>query len=171
MLHWTWQKTELQPSFTGHNMYSGTGFMTKDGMPAAIYHGGGSRRNQIAIAKDHKLSAWEKPFPVEPKTADGKEAEIKHWDPDCFLITGPTGAGKSYLARGIGRYERRSALVAAQMPVEHWHQCIGDPTLADAILDRLIHNAYTLDLKGESMRKKNSPLTSGGQSDTKTNNT
>ncbi len=138
------------------------------------------------------------------------------------IITGPTGAGKSYLAcafgnqacrrgfttlyfraprlfqelavaRGVGRYERmlrtllrcdlliiddwgtalladeqrrdlfeivedrydrRSTLIAAQLPVEHWHNVIGDPTLADAILDRLIHNAHTITLKGESMRKR-----------------
>ena len=74
MLHWSWQKTKLQPSFTGHGMYSGTGFLTKEGKPAVIYHGAGSGRNQIAIAKDRKLFAWEKPYPVEPKTADGKEA-------------------------------------------------------------------------------------------------
>ena len=88
MLHWTWQTTKLQPSFTGHGMYSGTGFLTTEGKPAIIYHGAGSGRNQIAIAKDRKLSAWEKPFPVEPKTADGKIADIKHWDPDCFVIGG-----------------------------------------------------------------------------------
>jgi len=138
------------------------------------------------------------------------------------IITGPTGAGKSYLAcafgnqacrrgfnvlyfraprlfkelavaRGVGRYERllstllrcelliiddwgtapltdeerrdlfeimedrydrRSTLIAAQLPLEHWHETIGDPTLADAILDRLIHNAHTINLKGESMRKR-----------------
>jgi DNA replication protein DnaC len=155
------------------------------------------------------------------------------------IITGPTGAGKSYLAcalgakacregyntlylraprlfqelavaRGVGhyermlrslvrcdlliiddwatapltdeqrrdlfeimedRYDRRATLIAAQLPVEHWHETIGDPTLADAILDRLIHNAYTLTLKGESMRKKKTPLTSDGQSDTKTDST
>lgn len=52
------------------------------------------------------------------------------------------------------RYERRSTLVAAQLPLEHWHDIIGDPTLADAILDRLIHNAHTISLKGESMRKR-----------------
>ena len=39
LLHWTWQKTKLQPAFTGHGMFSGTGFMTKEGRPAAIYHG------------------------------------------------------------------------------------------------------------------------------------
>ena len=39
-------------------------------------------------------------------------------------------------------------------PIEHWHEVIGNPPLADAILDRLIHNAYKITLKGESMRKK-----------------
>ena len=52
------------------------------------------------------------------------------------------------------RYDRRSTLIAAQLPIDHWHDIIGDPTLADAILDRLIHNAHTITLKGESMRKR-----------------
>ena len=86
MLHWTWQSTKLQPSFTGHGMFSGTGFITKEGKPAAIYHGQGSGKNQIAIATDRKLTAWEKPFPLEVRNADGTEAKISHWDPDCFLI-------------------------------------------------------------------------------------
>ncbi|MBM3265663.1 MAG: glycoside hydrolase family 32 protein [candidate division Zixibacteria bacterium] len=86
LLHWTWQTTKLQPAFTGHGMFSGTGFITKEGRPAAIYHGQNSGRNQIAIAKDRRLSAWEKPYPVEVKNPDGREAEINHWDPDCFLI-------------------------------------------------------------------------------------
>lgn len=51
------------------------------------------------------------------------------------------------------RYGRRSTLIAAQLPPKHWHEIIGDPTLADAILDRIIHNAHTITLKGESMRK------------------
>jgi sucrose-6-phosphate hydrolase SacC (GH32 family) len=86
MLHWTWQKTKLQPSFTGHGMFSGTGFIAREGKPAAIYHGQRSGRNQIAIAVDRKLSAWEKPYPIEVRNTDGSEAKIKHWDPDCFLI-------------------------------------------------------------------------------------
>jgi DNA replication protein DnaC len=57
------------------------------------------------------------------------------------------------------RHGLRSTLIASQFPVKHWHQIIGDPTLADAILDRLIHNAYTIELKGESMRKKKTNLT------------
>lgn len=51
------------------------------------------------------------------------------------------------------RHGRASTIVTSQVPVEHWHDVIGDPTLADAILDRLIHNAHRLVLKGESMRK------------------
>ena len=86
MLHWTWQPTKLQPSFTGHGMFSGTGFMTKEGRPAVIYHGAGSGRNWIAIAKDRQLSAWEKPYPVDVRNADGTEAKLHHWDPDIFLL-------------------------------------------------------------------------------------
>ena len=86
LLHWTWEPTKLQPAFTGHGMFSGTGFLTKEGKPAAIYHGQASGRNQIAVAVDRQLSAWEKPYPVEVKNADGTEAQIQHWDPDCFLV-------------------------------------------------------------------------------------
>ena len=56
------------------------------------------------------------------------------------------------------RYERRSTLVTSQLPVKHWHDILADPTLADAILDRLVHNAYKLELKGESMRKSKSKI-------------
>ncbi len=53
------------------------------------------------------------------------------------------------------RHRLRSTLITSQLPVDHWHEIIGNPTLADAILDRLVHNAYRINLKGESMRKKN----------------
>lgn len=143
-----------------------------------------------------------------------------------ILITGPTGAGKSYLAcalahkacllghtalyyrlprlleeialsRADGRYPKlmakmakahllvlddwgltpmsaagcrdlleileerhnlRSTLITSQLPVDAWHDYLGEPTVADAILDRLIHNAYRITLKGESMRKRRSRL-------------
>lgn len=55
------------------------------------------------------------------------------------------------------RHGQRSTLITSQLPVDHWHQVIGDPTLADAILDRLVHNAYRITLKGESMRKRKAP--------------
>ena len=52
------------------------------------------------------------------------------------------------------RYDKGSLLIASQVPIERWHDLIGDPTLADAILDRIIHNAYRFELKGESLRKR-----------------
>jgi DNA replication protein DnaC len=51
------------------------------------------------------------------------------------------------------RHGARSTIVTSQLPVDHWHQVIGDPTLADAILDRIVHNAYKITLKGDSLRK------------------
>jgi DNA replication protein DnaC len=56
------------------------------------------------------------------------------------------------------RYGRSATLVATQIPVSSWHERIPDPTLSDAVLDRLIHNAYRLELLGDSMRKTYSPL-------------
>lgn len=52
------------------------------------------------------------------------------------------------------RYDARSTIVTSQLPVEKWHDWVGDPTVADAILDRLVHNAYKLKLKGPSKRKE-----------------
>jgi DNA replication protein DnaC len=52
------------------------------------------------------------------------------------------------------RYQRRSLILTSQMPLAHWHEQIGDVTVADSILDRIVHNAYRLELNGESMRKK-----------------
>jgi DNA replication protein DnaC len=57
------------------------------------------------------------------------------------------------------RHTNRSTIVTSQIPVDHWHEIIGDATLADAILDRLVHNAYRINLKGESMRKRYAKLT------------
>jgi DNA replication protein DnaC len=51
------------------------------------------------------------------------------------------------------RYQSRSMVLTSQVPTEHWHEQIGDPTIADSILDRLVHNAHRIELDGESMRK------------------
>ncbi len=107
LLHWTWQRTKLQPSFTGHGMFSGTGFVTKEGRPAVIYHGQASGRNQIAVAKDRDLSEWEKPYSVE---VDGAPDGMRHWDPDCFLI------GDTYYAISGGK----NPPVFKSTDLKHW---------------------------------------------------
>ncbi len=52
------------------------------------------------------------------------------------------------------RYQTRSMILTSQLPVARWHEQIGDPTLADGILDRLVHNAHRIEMRGDSMRKK-----------------
>lgn len=59
----------------------------------------------------------------------------------------------------------RATLVASQLPVKDWHAYIGEPTIADAVLDRLVHSAHQIKLKGESLRKKHADLTKEGTSD------
>ncbi len=51
------------------------------------------------------------------------------------------------------RYDRQAAILASQLPMNEWHARLGEPTVADAVLDRLIHNAHHLELRGESQRK------------------
>jgi DNA replication protein DnaC len=57
------------------------------------------------------------------------------------------------------RYGLKSTIITSQLPVTAWHEAIGDPTLADAILDRIVHNAHRIEMKGESMRKSRKTLT------------
>lgn len=57
------------------------------------------------------------------------------------------------------RHNVRSTIIASQFPIDTWHDVIGDPTLADAICDRVVHNAHKITLTGESMRKVHSGLT------------
>lgn len=62
------------------------------------------------------------------------------------------------------RYQRKSTVITAQTPVAKWHDLIADPTVADAVLDRIVHNAHRIELKGESMRRqKVQPILTGGE--------
>ena len=71
-----------------------------------------------------------------------------------FLMSPPTEAQRRDLLEVLeDRYGTRSTITTSQFPVESWHAQVGDPTLADALLDRLIHNAYQIVLKGPSIRK------------------
>ena len=103
MVRWKWHPTTLTPTKTGHGMFSGTGFFTKDGRPAIIYHGEGSGRNQVAIALDDTLEKWSPPMPVEPRVRPDQDGStIANWDPDAWidgafyyaLSGGSPGSGK-----------------------------------------------------------------------------
>ena len=61
------------------------------------------------------------------------------------------------------RYQRRSTILTSQLPVAKWHAQISDPTLANSILDCLVHNAYRIELQGESMRKKRARKEAGAE--------
>jgi beta-fructofuranosidase len=134
MVHWEWQPSVLTPPATGHGMYSGTAFLTREGKPAIIYHGQGSKRNQIAFAQDASLNRWSKPFPVEPKTADGKPAEkMRHWDPDCWVMN------DTYYALGGGQ----NPTLAKSKDLKTWE-----------FLGELLHPDFPKDLgvpKGEDI--------------------
>ena len=56
------------------------------------------------------------------------------------------------------RYDRGSILITSQIPVDRWFEVIGNPTLADTILDRVVHSTYRIDLTGESLRKRRAQL-------------
>lgn len=73
----------------------------------------------------------------------------------------PLGKGEKHDLLEIieDRHDTHSTLITSQLPIAHWHEYLGDPTVADALLDRLLHNSHRIELKGESMRKKAANLT------------
>jgi len=74
---------------------------------------------------------------------------------DDFLLTSLVDSERRDLLEIIeARYDAGATVVTSQCPIPDWHPAIGDPTMADAICDRLLHNAYRLTLKGDSMRRK-----------------
>ena len=77
---------------------------------------------------------------------------------DCGLTLLTENQRRDLLEIVEDRHNLKSTMITSQLPVEHWHEMIGEPTLADAILDRLIHNAHRVPLKGESLRKKDAKL-------------
>jgi len=73
---------------------------------------------------------------------------------DDFALTPLGEQGRRDLLEVIeDRHQLRSTIITSQLPVESWHATLGEPTIADAILDRLVHNAHHINLEGDSMRK------------------
>ena len=76
---------------------------------------------------------------------------------DDFLLTPLTDWERRDLLEIVeDRYQSGATVITSQCPIRDWHPNIGDPTLADAMCDRLLHNAYKIDLRGDSMRKNQS---------------
>ena len=74
---------------------------------------------------------------------------LDDWGPDRLTAT----QRRDLMEIVEERYGRGSTMITSQLPIKAWHDVIGEPTFADAILDRIVHNAYRLELKGPSMRK------------------
>ena len=72
---------------------------------------------------------------------------------DAFLV--PVDAKERPILLDIieDRHERKSIIISSQLPVDNWYDAIGDPTVADAVLDRIVHTSYQIELTGESLRK------------------
>jgi sucrose-6-phosphate hydrolase SacC (GH32 family) len=86
MVHWKWHPTVLAPPTTGHGMFSGTGFFTKEGKPAMVYCGWGSNRNWIRYGLDDDLNKWGDEHTMLPKDKDGKLLDkARYFDPDIWL--------------------------------------------------------------------------------------
>ena len=98
--------------------------------------------------------------PPEHVQLMNKIAKAKVLIIDDFCITPVKGAERKDLLEVIeDRQGIGSTIISTQIPIKNWFEAIGDPTIADAVLDRLIHNAHKIDLDGDSMRKIRSSLT------------
>jgi DNA replication protein DnaC len=75
---------------------------------------------------------------------------LDDWGPDRLTAT----QRRDLMELVEERYGRGSSMITSQLPIKAWHDVIGEPTLADAILDRIVHNSYRLELEGQSKRKK-----------------
>lgn len=126
----------------------------------------GCALGQLACRSGHKVAYHRLPRLFEEVTlakADGtygtllgKLAKIEVLILDDFGLGKLRESNRHDLLEVLeDRYGDRSTIVTSQLPIKQWHEWIGDPTLADAILDRLVHNAYKIDLKGPSIRKEN----------------
>ena len=86
---------------------------------------------------------------------------LDDWGPDRLTA----GQRRDLMEIVEDRHGRGSILITSQLPVTAWHDVIDEPTFADAILDRLVHNAYRLNLDGQSMRRSSDPAEKVDESD------
>ncbi len=114
MVRWKWHKTVLAPPTTGHGMFSGTGFFTKDGRAAMVYCGQGSGRNWIAYALDDDMDKWSKPEVMLPNDKDGNPVtSMRYFDPDIWINNG------TYYGLN-GRSSHQSAVIMKSDNLTDW---------------------------------------------------
>ena len=120
---------------------------------------------QKACREDHSVKYLRLPRLVEElsraQALQKKSQLFKHLSKFALLIIDDFGLAplsdqdkRDLLEIMEDRFDKSATLITSQLPTKNWHGYIDEPTLADAILDRLVHNAYVIELKGESMRKK-----------------
>lgn len=123
--------------------------------------------SQAAIRRGHRALYWRVPRLLDElqlARADGRAAHLMAtWARIDVLVLDDLGLRPLTAAQAANlleviedRHQRRSTILTSQLPIADWHASLGEPTLADAICDRLIHTAHRIELRGESLRK---PLT------------
>lgn len=123
---------------------------------------------QAAIRRGHKALYWRLPRlldEVRLAHADGRLGKLmSHWARIDVLILDDLGLRPLTDAQAADlleviedRHRRRSTIITSQLPVGSWHENLGEPTLADAICDRVLHTAHRIELRGESLRKPPAP--------------
>jgi DNA replication protein DnaC len=127
---------------------------------------------QAAIRRGHRALYWRLPRLLEELRlahADGRAAQLMtNWARIDVLVLDDLGlrpltpAQAGDLLEVIeDRHQRRSTILTSQLPINTWHDNLGDPTLADAICDRLVHTGHRIELRGESLRKPPPPTPAG----------
>ena len=116
MVHWKWHPTVLAPPVTGHGMFSGTGFFTKEGKPVMVYCGWGSRRNWILYGLDDDLNKWGNAHVMLPRDKDGKLLDkAPYFDPDIWLD------GDTYYGMNA-RSSRVAPVIMKSKDLKNWTQ-------------------------------------------------
>jgi len=116
MVHWKWHPTVLVPPVTGHGMFSGTGFFTREGKPAMVYCGWGSKRNWILYGLDDDLNKWGNPHVMLPRDKGGKLLDkAPYFDPDIWLD------GETYYGMNA-RSSRVAPVIMKSKDLKNWTQ-------------------------------------------------
>ena len=126
--------------------------------PVVGFHQG-QRRHNLCTNRPDIRSKPTNSFRMSKSACHQRPSTYDDWGPDRLSAN----QRRDLMEIVEDRYEARSIIITSQLPVDRWYEIIGNPTIADAILDRLVHNAYRIELTGESLRKKQNPAAANPQ--------